>query len=234
MGFKQKSDIGVQGKSKIRIFKPHSGMSILRRIVFDEGKYSKNPTFSPICVLKRQYPFFISLLCSMGTMAQTPIANRVKAVAKRLPGQAQIVAKYTDNRRHCLYYTLRDRLLRYDVRTNRREEVTFSSRPYASIIATWMSDDKNTFFIAIDKKGMVPSYLENGQELWMYDSKTRKTKFIGEGFSISHKHNRITIKRASRCIYPSAAQSQQHWMIRDHQFDNEGTPLGKSEEYKMR
>ena len=97
-----------------------------------------------------------------------------------------------------------------------------------------MSDDKNTFFIAIDKKGMVPSYLENGQELWMYDSKTRKTKFIGEGFSISHKHNRITIKRASRCINPSAAQSQQHWMIRDHQFDNEGTPLGKSEEYKMR
>ena len=73
-----------------------------------------------------------------------------------------------------------------------------------------------------------------GLELWMYDSKTRKTKFIGEGFSISHKHNRITIKRASRCINPSAAQSQQHWMIRDHQFDNEGTPLGKSEEYKMR
>lgn len=184
--------------------------------------------------MKRLYPFIVTLLFSLGSTAQTPIANRVKAVAKRLPEQAQVVAEYTDYRRHCLYYTLRDRLLRYDVKTNRREEVTFSSRPYASIIATWTSADGNAFFIATDKKGMVKSYIENGQELWMYQSQTRESKFIGEGFSISHTQDKITIKRASRCINPSAAQSHQHWMIRDHQFDNDGTPLGKSDEYKLK
>lgn len=185
--------------------------------------------------LKQHFLIFASLLLvQLGAMAQTPIANRVKAVIKSLPSQAQVVAKYTDNQRHCLYYTLRNRLFRYDVKTNKREEIAFSQNPYSSIITTWLSADGNAFFIAIDRKDLVSFYLDNGQELWAIDSHTKRPKRIGVGFSISHSGEKIIIKRATRCINPQAAQSRQHWMVCDHHYDGNGTPLGKGEEYKLK
>ncbi len=167
-------------------------------------------------------------------LAQTPIANRVKAVAKRLPHDAGIVAKYTDNKRHCLYYTLRNRLFRYDVKTNRREEVGFSPSPYSTIITTWLAPDGNTFFIAVDKKGLSAYYLDDGQELWLYDSWTKDAKKIGQGFCIAHKNGRITIKRASRTASSQTHQKRSNSMVRDHHYDEYGTPLGMGDEYLMK
>lgn len=60
--------------------------------------------------------------------AQTPLANRVKAMARHLPAGAEVVSKYTDNHRHCLYYTLYNRLFRYDVVTNKSVGVEFHHR----------------------------------------------------------------------------------------------------------
>ena len=174
------------------------------------------------------------MLTHVGTMAQTPIANRVKAVVKSLPPQAQVVAKYTDTQRHCLYYTLRNRLFRYDVKTNKREEISFSPNPYSAIITTWLSTNGNAFFIAIDRKDLVAFYLDNGQELWAFNSLSKRPKKIGTGFAISHSDKGITIKRASRCVNPKAARNNQHWMICDHHYDGNGTPLGKGEEYKLK
>ncbi len=193
------------------------------------------PPYTNTKTLKQHFLIFAFLLLAQpGAMAQTPIANRVKAVVKNLPAQAQVVAKYTDNQRHCLYYTLRNRLYRYDVKTNKREEIAFSQNPYSSIITTWLSADGNAFFIAIDRKDLVSFYLDNGQELWAIDSHTKRPKRIGVGFSISHSGEKITIKRATRCINPQAAQSRQHWMVCDHHYDGNGTPLGKGEEYKLK
>lgn len=178
--------------------------------------------------------FAFLLIIHAGAMAQTPIANRVKAVVKCLPAQAHVVAKYTDNQRHCLYYTLRNRLFRYDVKTNKREEISFSPNSYSSIITTWLSTDGNSFFIAIDRKNLVSFYLDNGQELWAYDSHTKHSKRVGIGFSISRSGEQIIIKRASRCINKQTAQNRQHWMVCDHRYDGNGTPLGKGEEYKLK
>ncbi len=187
-----------------------------------------------LLILKRLLLIFsFTVLFLAPLTAQTPIANRVKAVVKRLPAHAQVVAKYTDNKRHCLYYTLRNRLFRYDVKTNRREEISFSPNPYSSIITTWLSTDGNAFFIAIDRKHLVSFYLDNGQELWIYDSHTKLPKKIGVGFSISRSAEGITIKRASRCLNPQAAQNRQQWMVCDHHYNHNGTPLGKGEEYKL-
>lgn len=203
-------------------------------MIFISNRLWKPPCTNTI-TLKRHFLIFgIALLAHLGTLAQTPVANRVKAVVKSLPAQAQVVAKYTDNQRHCLYYTLRNRLFRYDVKTDKREEISFSPNPYSSIITTWLSADGNAFFIALDRKNLVSFYLDNGQELWRYDSHTKQPKRIGVGFSISHLGERITIKRASRCLNPQAAQSRQRWMVCDHHYDGNGTPLGKGEEYKLK
>lgn len=183
--------------------------------------------------MKRLTPLIALLLISLYGAAQTPVANRVKAVVRRLPSQAEVVAKYTDVGRHCLYYTQRSRLYRYDVRNNLREEVTFASRAYTSILSTWLSDDGTGFFIAVDRKGLVPFYLDDGQELWFYNSHTRTAKLVAQGFFISHAHDRITVRRASRCLNPSASRERQRWMTCDHQYDNNGVPLGKSDEYLM-
>ena len=155
-------------------------------------------------------------------------------MVKKLPKQAQVVAKYTDNQRHCLYYTLRNRLFRYDAKTDRREEVSFAPNPYSSIISTWLTPNGNAFFIAIDRKDMVAFYLDNGQELWIYDSHTKRPKRIGLGFSISHTDQQIIIKRASRCLNPQASQSHQRWLVCDHHYDSNGTPLGKGSDYVLR
>ncbi len=185
-------------------------------------------------MLKSLAPLITFLFVALQCGAQTPIANRVKAVVRRLPAHAEVVAKYTDVSRHCLYYTNQNRLFRYDVRNNSREEVTFTTRSYATILATWLSSNGTGFFVAVDRKGMVPLYLDNGQELWFYDSHTRKSKLIGEGYSIIRTRDKITIRRASRCLNPSASRERQQWMIRDHHYDNNGTPLGKSDEYRMK
>ncbi len=191
-------------------------------------------TSNNACALIRYLLILISLILAQGTTAQTPVANRVKAVAKRLPGEADIVAKYTDNRRHCLYYTLRNRLFRYDVKTNRREEVSFSPAPYSTIIATWLSPDGNAFFVAVDRKELSAYYLDDGQELWMYNSWTKDAKKIGQGFCIAHRNGRITVKRAARTGNSPSRQKRSAKMVRDHQYDEYGVPLGMGDVYELK
>lgn len=178
---------------------------------------------------------FLMTLTPTGTCkAQTPVANRVKAFARSLNHEAHVVAKYTDNRRHCLYYTSGNRLFRYDVLTDEKTEVNFSTNSYAKILSTWLSPDGNYIFIAIDKGILAESYLINGQELWRYDSNGLKSKLIGSGFAIESKPKCIVIKKATRCLNPQAPADKQHWMAKNHYFNVDGTIIWAKEEYKIK
>lgn len=186
-----------------------------------------------LILLRRLTLAILSLMLSFGAMAQTPVANRIKAVIKHLPAGAQVVAKYTDNRRHCVYYTLRNRLFCYDVMTTHAVETFFSTDSYAHITATWLSPDGNFFFITVDKGNLAQFYLNDGKVLWRFDSRTQRAKKIGQGFDISHKPNGIIIKSAARCINPEAPQDRQHWTAQDHQYDNYGKNLNLGDEYQI-
>ena len=165
--------------------------------------------------------------------AQTPVANRVKAMAKSLPETYVVVAKYTDNHRHSLYYTNTNRLYRYDVLTNRREEAVFSNTSYDKILLTWLSPDGNFIFIAVDKGNLVPSYMDAGQELWRYDSRTKRYYKVGVGFNIKRRKGCIIIKRGTRCLNPAAPPDKQRWMAQDHYYDLYGKVIWAKEEYEV-
>ena len=51
-------------------------------------------------------------------------------MAEHLPKTASVIAKYTDNRRHCLYYSMHNRIFRYDVLSNKSIDVNVSSDSY--------------------------------------------------------------------------------------------------------
>ncbi len=167
-------------------------------------------------------------------VAQTPVANRVNAMAKSLAPLAQVVAKYTDGHRHCLYFTQANRLYRYDVVTNRREDVSFAIKPYVKIMATWLSPDGNFIFIAIDRGANADFYLDDGKELWRYDSRKQTSYKVGQGFRIWREKGCFVISRASRSLNPDAPQSKQQWMAQDHYYDLFGKVIWAKEEYRVR
>lgn len=176
----------------------------------------------------------LTALLTVGTAkAQTPVANRVKAVVSQLPEQASVVAKYTDVRRHCLYYTLRNRLYLYDVIKNKRSEVHFTDKSYKRIFATWLSPDGNYLFIAVDRGSLSLFYLNDGQQLWRYDSNTHRTLKVGQGFSIARRKGCFKIKQAWRCLNPNAQQRYQQWTARDHYYDPYGNVIFALGEYKI-
>lgn len=80
--------------------------------------------------------------------AQTPVANRVRAAAENLPEGCNVVAKYTDNKYHCLFYTMHNRLYKYDVITNRNTDVNFTPFAYSSITASYIAPKENIFSFA--------------------------------------------------------------------------------------
>ncbi len=166
--------------------------------------------------------------------AQTPIANRVTAAAQKLPRSAVQVARYKDAVRHGLYYIYQHRLYFYDVLTNRTTDVTFSTSSYDKILSAWLSPDGNFFYIAIDRGSMVSSYMEGGQELWRYDSRTKRYTRIGQGFAIRHNKSCIWIKRATRCLNPSALPAKQRWMAQDHYYDAYGKTIWAKDEYEVK
>ena len=184
----------------------------------------------------RLHLIFIVLLLSLSlhVAAQTPVANRVNAVVRHLPSSAIVVAKYTDNHRHCLYYIINNRLYRYDVLNGRKEEVAFSTDSYSKVLSCWMSPDGNFFFICVDRRGISHFYLDDGQELWRYDSRTRRIMKIGQGYHVKKNDSCITIKRASRCTNPSAPQSHQKWMARDHYYDLYGKVIFVKDEFPIK
>lgn len=166
--------------------------------------------------------------------AQTPIAHRVKATIDYLPKDIGIVAKYTDNTRHCLFYTYNQRLYIYDVLTDKKHEVTFNAKGYEKIIKTYLSPDGDFVFVAIDNGDLASFYLEDGQELWCIDSRNRRASIVGKGYSIIKRKGCFIIKKASRCLNPSAPQSHQKWMGKDHYYDLTGKVIWTKEEYLIK
>lgn len=167
-------------------------------------------------------------------MAQTPVANRVKAVVKHLPKSAVVVAKYTDNHRHSLYYIYNNRLYFYDVLTGRKDDVVFTTDSYTKILSSWLSPDGNFFFIAIDRGAFAHFYLDDGQELCRYDSRTKRYTKVGQGYHIEKQKGCYVIKRASRCLNPKAPQHHQKWMGREHYYDLYGMVIFIKDEFPIK
>lgn len=184
----------------------------------------------------RHHILHIALLlcCCLSALSQTPVANRIQAVVRHLPASATVVAKYTDNHRHCLYYTSNNRLYRCDVLNGRRNEVTFTNNSYTKIISSWLSPDGNFFFLALDRGSLADFYLDDGQELWRIDSRTRRSLKVGQGYHIRKEKGCYVIKRASRCLNPKASQSRQKWMGRDHYYDLYGMVIFVKDEFPIK
>lgn len=90
------------------------------------------------------------LIPNSSIFAQTPIANRMKVLVKTLPGGSEIVARYTDMKRHALYYILNNRLYKYDVLNNSQDEINLENRN--KIISSRLSKDGKTITIKAGKK----------------------------------------------------------------------------------
>lgn len=175
----------------------------------------------------------VFLLSCAGLSAQTPVANRVHAAAKSLSRKAGVVAKYTDNRRHCLYFTENNRLFCFDVLKNRKSVVNFTTESYDRILASRLSPDGNFIFLLIEGKKSSPYALENNQTLWKYDSMKKKAERIGEGFGVSWDKKHIIIKKVMRCLNPYDPPERQRWMARNYHFDLFGKNLQVGDEYPL-
>ena len=90
------------------------------------------------------------LIPNSSIFAQTPIANRMKVLVKTLPKGSEIVARYTDMKRHALYYILNNRLYKYDVLNNSQDEINLENRN--KIIGGRLSKDGKTITIKAGKK----------------------------------------------------------------------------------
>lgn len=101
------------------------------------------------------------LIPNSSIFAQTPIANRMKVLVKTLPEGSEIVARYTDMKRHALYYILNNRLYKYDVLNNSQDEINLENRN--KIISSRLSKDSKTITIKAGKK--IDKHLSDIEEL---------------------------------------------------------------------
>lgn len=175
---------------------------------------------------------FIGL--TMPSNAQTPIANRVHAMAKAMEKKVKVVAKYTDNERHSLYYVARHRLYRWDALTNATQEVSFANNSYDTIIEAWISPDGNIIIVGVDRKSQTTQPLKNGQQVWKLDTRTGQNDLVGEGFSIERRKDCYVVKQATRCINPDALPERQRWMAKDHYYYLDGKVIWSKEEYEIK
>ena len=173
------------------------------------------------------------LMLSSFCYSQTPIANRVKAMANKLPKGTFVVAKYTDDARHCLYYVMHNRLYRYDVLKDKSQNVEFATDGYLSIIDTFTSPDGNYLFIAVDNGSLASFYPDDGQELWRINSRTLRALKIGEGFKVEKRDDCLVIRKFFRCLNPKDPINKQKWMARDHYFDLYGHVNYAKDEYRI-
>lgn len=164
--------------------------------------------------------------------AQTPVANRVKAVMKRLPTSAQVLAKYTDNERHSLYYIMHGRLYNYDVMTNSNKEVMFPEG-YKSVLNTYLENGNNLIFIVLDRGSRSGNYIVDGKKLYMLNTYTKKLKEIGSGYAVGKSQVKglpcFEIKKGERCV-----NTVEHtWKARSHYYDLTGESLFAGEEFTV-
>ncbi len=175
------------------------------------------------------FPFVSTILS-----AQTPIANRVNVAAGHLPKDASVVARYTDNKRHSLYYVRKDKLYCLDVVLNINEELNFTPHKYAKILSSSLSPDGEYMFICLDKGNKSGWALEDRFELWRINSYDRKSARIASGFTIDRTKEGFLLRETSRCLNPKAPKSRQRWMVRDHHFNMTGKATHTLAEYEYR
>lgn len=182
----------------------------------------------------REILLAVLLMFAMSVGAQTPVANRVKAAVASLPKSCQVVAKYTDNQRHCLYYIANSRLYRYDVMTNKKREVKFSTEAYLRIAKTFLTENGTYLFICADKKNVGKPSPENVQELWRINSFSNKSKKIAEGFDIEKEAERFTVKTIVKRVDVLSHDGKTQWKAQDRYFHLDGQSMTASEEYTVK
>ena len=84
------------------------------------------------------------------TLALLLIPNSSIFAQTTLPEGSEIVARYTDMKRHALYYILNNRLYKYDVLNNSQDEINLENRN--KIIGSRLSKDGKTITIKAGKK----------------------------------------------------------------------------------
>jgi len=180
--------------------------------------------------------FCTLILCTFVSiaLAQTPIANRVKSVVQHLPQKAAIVAKYTDNDRHCLYYIYNGRLYKYDVVKNANDEVDFTTRGYRSIDNAFIEENGAYLFIITETTRRNQEEPINRKDLWRIDTMKGKAKKIDSGFSVKRKKEGFEVKRADDCINPNARAEKRQWNARTHVYDFEGKPSSTTKSYVIK
>jgi len=175
--------------------------------------------------------FAFLAIFSFGITAQTPIANRIKALANHLPKGAKVVARYTDAKRHSLYYMLDNWLYNYDVWSNRNEKVSFFNEGYRKIVMDAVSPDGQYLVFCIDKGMQTGERLENRYELWQIDSYSKQPRKMGVGFFFKDINHTYTLTESTRCRNPHAPEKLRQWYVKDHKFNSSGAVLSVSEEY---
>lgn len=177
----------------------------------------------------------VLIACTLQLQAQTPIANRVHAAARHLEPGCRVVAKYTDNQRHSLYYASTNRLFCYDVWTDKTREVKFSDNAYETIHEAYLSPKSRYIFIDVERGQDAAHPLDNHRQLWIYDTLTGKYDKVGEGFDIARHKEHIVIKQTTRCLNPKADVRDQRWMVRDHYYYlADGHNIWAKDEYEYR
>lgn len=175
--------------------------------------------------------FVASFMLPAPVKAQTVVANRVKAAASSLPNDCRIVAKYTDNQRHCLYYIANDRLYKYDVLTNKNSDIRFSPNAYSRIIKTYVTENGDYLFVCVDKDLNAKEPPENVQELWRVNPSNNRSIKIGEGFSIKRVKDGFVIKELVDKKTSRSGDENSQWTVRDHHFYADGQSKWAEEEY---
>lgn len=179
----------------------------------------------------------LAMALGLPAQAQTPVADRIRAAIKHLPKNIEVVAKYTDNQRHCLYYILDHRLYCLDVIKNKNEEVRFSES-YLKILDCYLVKKGKLLFVSIDRGSLSKTYAVDGQKLYMINPLNRKIKEVGSGYSIKKstiKGNEcFSIKKAHKFLNPNKVIKDQQWIAKEHFYSIDGAILYAGDEFKIR
>lgn len=146
------------------------------------------------------------LLLSGRATAQTPVANRVKMAARTVASNGKVLAKYTDNERHCLFYLMQQRIYCYDVLTNETSEIQFPGEHNSTITGCALSPGSNFLVVSMKTGTSAKRGIANNRSLWTIDSRKRTAQKIESGFAIARSKHGYTIRR----IVPTSQLTADH------------------------
>lgn len=161
-----------------------------------------------------------------------PIANRVNETAKHVLRNISIVVRYTDSKRHGLYYIHRDKLLCSNVVLNINEELSSIPHKYDKILSLHLSPGGEYIFIYLSKGSKSGWVLENRFELRRINSFNRKSTRVTSGFTIDGAKEGFLLRKAPRYLGPRAPGLRRKWTARDHYFDSMGQATIALPEYE--